>query len=211
MSHASHAPFADTAYHSKYAAEAFRPFEHTRKPGILATSLMAAVAVSIVSGAVILNRLDNLPTVNTADAVGPITQYTGLQWQETAARKSGVVQGRLAVLTPPQYASQPVFAVRTAAPVVEQVEAEITGAEAEELTAHLDAYPSADAEQYAYTAASEAVAADIAAAEAMANADETSGPEPRYILEDEAAPPAEIMEDDGSDVEFAYEDDAIVM
>ena len=196
MSYASHADFGGTEYSSKYEAEAYRPFERRRKPGLLLTSLIAAATLSLVSGAVILNRLGSLPDVNPHDAVGPITEYTGLQWQENAARKSGVAHGRLAVLTPPVYANQPVFRARNPAPAIEEVEAEITGAEAAELAAHLDAYPSAQpAQTYAVA---EAVAADIAATEAMAQADEQSAPEPRYILEDEGTLPGRIIEDYGN-------------
>ena len=208
MSYASHADFGGTEYSSKYEAEAYRPFERRRKPGLLLTSLIAAATLSLVSGAVILNRLGSLPTVNPDDAVGPITEYTGLQGQENAARKSGVAHERLAVLTPPVYANQPVFMVRNPAPAVEKVEAEITGAEAAGLTAHLDAYPS---EQSAQTAAiAEAVAADVTAAETMARADEQSGPEPRYILEDEGMLPGRIIEDDGN-VVIVRQDDTVSM
>ena len=208
MSYASHADFRGTEYHSKYEAEAYRPFERQRRPGLLLKSLIAAATLSVASGAIIINRLGSLPVVNPNDAVGPITKYTGLQWQENAARKSGVSHGRLAVLTPPVYANQPVFAVRNPAPAVEKVEAEITGAEATELTAHLDAYPSAQSAQTAVIA--EAVAADVAAAEAMAHADEQSAPEPRYILEEEIAPPAQIIEDYG-DVVIVRQDDTVTM
>lgn len=208
MSYASHADFGGREYHSKYEAEAYRPFERRRKPGLLLTSLVAAVSLSVASGAIILNRLNSLPAVNPSEAVGPITEYTGLQWQENAARKSGVVHGRLAVLTQPVYANQPVFNVRNPAPAVERVEAEITGAEAAELAAHLDTYPSEHAAQTA--AITEAVAADVAAAETMAQAEEQSAPEPRYILEEEVAPPAQIIEDYG-DVVVVRQDDAVTM
>jgi hypothetical protein len=208
MSYASHADYGGREYHSKYEAQAYRPFERRRKPGLLVTSLVAAATLSIASGAIILNRLDSLPTINPDDAVGPITEYTGLQWQENVARKSGVARERLAVLTPPVYANQPVFRARNTAPLVERVEAEISGPEAAELTAHLDAYPSAPpAQTYAVA---EAVAADIAAAEAMARADEQSAPEPRYILEEEVAPPAQIIEDYG-DVVIVRQDDTVTM
>lgn len=189
MSYANHAEIGGTEYHSKYQAEAFRPFERQRKPGVLLTSLVAALALSVASGAIIVSRLNGLPLVHTDEAVGPITQYTGLQWQDMAARKSGVVHERLTVLTPPVYTNQPVFV--TAPARVEKVEAEITGAEAEQLTAYLDAYPSAEARN-----AANAVAADIATAEAIEQADMPSAPEPRYILEDEVLPPARIVEDD---------------
>lgn len=209
MSYANHADFGGSEYHSKYAAEAFRPFERRGRPGPLLTSLIAALALSVASGAIIVNRLENLPVVDPRDAVGPITEYTGLQWREQAARKSGVSHGRLAVLTPPAYVSRPVTA---APPVVEKVEAEITGAEAAELTAYLNAYPSAEAAETAAETAvvAEAVSADIAAAEAMADADEQSAPEPRYILEEEIAPPEQIIADDGN-VVIVRQDDTVSM
>lgn len=207
MSYASHADFGETEYHSKYAAETCRPFERRRTPGLLLTSLIAAVALSAASGAIIVSRLGSLPTVDTKDAVGPITEYTALQWQEDAARKSGVVRERLSVLTTPVYANQPVFTVRNQ-PLVEKVGADITGTEALELTAHLDAYPSAQSAQT--VAISEAVAADVVAADAMARADEQSGPEPRYILEDEGVPSGRIIEDDGN-VVIVRQDDSVTM
>ncbi len=207
MSYANHANFGGTEYHSKYAAEAYRPFERRRAPGLLLTSLIAAATLSVASGAIIVNRLGNLPVVDTKDAVGPITEYTALQWQEDAARKSGVARERLSVLTPPVYANQPVFVVRNPAPV-EKVDADITGTDAAELAAHLDAYPYAQPAQTA--AISEAVAADIAAAEAVAREDEQSGPEPRYILEDEGIPEGRIIEDDGNMV-IVRQDDSFSM
>jgi hypothetical protein len=218
MSYATHTDFAGAEYHSKYQAEGFRPFEgERRKPGLLLTSLIAAIALSLTSGAIVLNRLDHLPTVDPNDAVGPITEYTTLQWREDAALRSGVVRERLSVLTPPVYKNQPVFSIATPTqgtplPTAEKVEAEITGADAEELTAYLDAHPSAQtAENAPQTAAiAEAVAADVAAAEAMAQADVQSGPEPRYILEDEVAPPAQILEDDDQTTPI-YDDDTVSM
>ncbi|MBP2157826.1 MULTISPECIES: hypothetical protein [Asticcacaulis] len=208
MSYASHADFGGREYHSKYEAEAYRPFERRRKPGPLFTSLIAAVTLSVASGAIIVNRLGSLPIVDPGDAVGPITEYTGLQWQENAARKSGVTHGRLAVLTPPVYANQPVFTVRNTSTAVEKVEAEITGAEAAELAAHLDTYPSAQSAQTA--AIAEAIAVDVAAAEAMVHAEEQSAPEPRYVLEDEGTLPGRIIEDDGN-VVIVRQDDTVSM
>jgi hypothetical protein len=211
MSYADHIDFGGTEYHSKYAGDAFQPFEHRRKPGLLVTSLMAAMVLSVASGAIVINRLNSLPTVNPDDAVGPITEYTGLQWQENAARKSGVIRERLAVLTPPVYSHQPLFSVSRVQPA-ERVDAEITGAEAQELTAHLEAYPSADAMDNAQTAeVAEAVAADVAAAEAMAQADTQSVPEPRYILEEEIAPPEQIVPDDSEATGLDSEDNAVIM
>lgn len=211
MSYANHAEFGGREYHSKYAGEAFRPFEHPRKPGLLLTSLMAAAVLSVASGAIVINRLNSLPIVDPGDAVGPITEYTGLQWQEDAARKSGVVRERLAVLTPPVYSQQPLFS-SPRVPIVERVEAEITGTEAQELTAHLDAYPSADAMDSARTAdIAEAVAADVAAAEAMAQADTQSAPEPRYILDEDIAPPAQIVPGNDDAAVYDSEENAITM
>jgi hypothetical protein len=210
MSYANHVEFAEAKYHSKYAGEAFRPFENPRKPGLLLTSLIAAVTLSVASGAIVISKLNSLPTVNPSEAVGPITEYTGLQWQETAARKSGVTRERLAVLTPPVYNHQPIFSTARVASV-EKVEAEITGTEAEELTSHLEAYPSAEVQHHAETAAvAEAVAADVAAAEATADADMQSAPEPRYVLEDEVAPPAQIVEDDGGELTAETDDTAVM-
>lgn len=207
MSYASQANFGGTEYHSKYAAEAYRPFERRRTPGLLLTSLIAAATLSAASGAIIVNRLSHLPIVDTKDAVGPITEYTTLQWQENAAQKSGVVRERLSVLTPPVYADQPVFAVRNAAPV-EKVDAEITGTDAAELATYLNTYSSAQSAQTA--AISEAITADIAAAEAVARDDEQSAPEPRYILDDEGVPAGRIIEDDGNMV-IVRQDDTLNM
>ena len=97
-------------------------------------------------------------------------------------------------------------------PIVDRVEAEITGTEAQELTAHLDAYPSADAMDSARTAdIAEAVAADVAAAEAMAQADTQSAPEPRYILDEDIAPPAQIVPGDDDAAAYDSEENAITM